>query len=388
MELKAYAPRSVVLDWKYRFPSGQGEWHEGTSTVLTGRSAPRDTWGDNSSPYDLTDWDGTGAIIRGMNSGLAPIEAADFEVPRVRASRMQLDTGGRGGSLTIHGYPIAVGKVFATRYGYPQHGGEGEAVIRIRSIERAEVPIPPIWLGRSADVSGTESNHRSSRAASQPVASRPGQSANTKPGMSRMESRPASPFPRATRPATAPADQQEIEARKHVKLQVRTDGPDYFIGENILLHYGLTNEGTEPVRISRGGDYRASRALRFKVVATDAEGRKADDPDPWPWCEGGLEGDYLLKPGETSWQSIPLMRYCDFDHDGVYRIQVYHDLGWEGKDRYWFGDAIENLLPVGAHNAPIGEVTIKLVMPTEARARQVVERMLTLPAERYAHWGE
>ena len=49
--------------------------------------------------------------------------------PRVRATPEHFHHGGSGS------YPIAVGKVFAMRYGRPAWGGYGEAVMRIRSIE-------------------------------------------------------------------------------------------------------------------------------------------------------------------------------------------------------------------------------------------------------------
>ena len=128
-ELKVYARRCVVIDWKYRLPSGTGDWHAGSNSILTGRSSPLNEWGVNGSPYELTDWDGTGAGVRGMNGDLRPADQADFGVPQVRASKEELRSGGR------RVYPIDVGKVFVVRYGYANRGGEGEAVIRIRSIE-------------------------------------------------------------------------------------------------------------------------------------------------------------------------------------------------------------------------------------------------------------
>ena len=134
VELHAYARRRVVIDWKYCPPSGEGEWRAGSSEVLTGRPASSREWGENGSVYKLTEWDGTSAGISGMNSYLGPAEPADFDVPQVRASMKELRSGGR------ETYPTAVGKVFAIRYGQSSRGGEGEAVIRIRSIE----PVVPL----------------------------------------------------------------------------------------------------------------------------------------------------------------------------------------------------------------------------------------------------
>jgi hypothetical protein len=46
------------------------------------------------------------------------------------------------------------------------------------------------------------------------------------------------------------------------------DRPDYFLGENVLVHFVLQNTGDTPFEASWGGDYRgASRHLRFKVTA-------------------------------------------------------------------------------------------------------------------------
>jgi hypothetical protein len=134
VELHAYACRRVVIDWKYRRPSGEGEWHAGSSEVLTGGRFPLNMFTLDVSSCYLSEWDGTSAGIRGSNGTLLPVWAIDFDPPQVRASSQEFQLRG---SRT---YPIAVGKVFALRYGWSSRGGEGEAVLRIRSIE----PVVPL----------------------------------------------------------------------------------------------------------------------------------------------------------------------------------------------------------------------------------------------------
>jgi len=176
--------------------------------------------------------------------------------------------------------------------------------------------------------------------------------------------------------------------RREAKLRLVLDKPEYFLGENILLHYGLTNGGEKPLTISWGGDGRtpgANRPLRFKVVATDAEGNRVEDPFPSVMNFGGFGGDRELEPGQTFWQSLALSRFVNFLEAGTYTVRVYHDLGW---DRGGHERLLKNELPTGPHTAPIGEITIKLVMPTQAQARQVVNDMLDMRQDRNASVGK
>ena len=57
------------------------------------------------------------------------------------------------------------------------------------------------------------------------------------------------------------------------KVTLEFDRADYFLGENVLVHFVLQNTGDTPFEASWGGDYRgASRRLRFTVTATDEAG--------------------------------------------------------------------------------------------------------------------
>ncbi|KKL24371.1 hypothetical protein LCGC14_2415990, partial [marine sediment metagenome] len=153
-----------------------------------------------------------------------------------------------------------------------------------------------------------------------------------------------------------------------VKLQLVLDKDEFFLGENVLLHYRISNGGDAPFTIDMGGDGRtpgANRPLRFKVVATDARGKAVEDPFPAPMNMGGHGGPRKLKPGEVFWESLALMRYCDFQKPGTYTVRVYHDLGWDGALSY--RNLLKNALPAGPVTAPIAEIRIKLIMPAEAQ---------------------
>ncbi|NQT40204.1 MAG: carboxypeptidase regulatory-like domain-containing protein, partial [Planctomycetes bacterium] len=211
--------------------------------------------------------------------------------------------------------------------------------------------------------------------------------------MARHATPPAAASP-PEQPAANPIEHRVEPAgdpRSGAKIELVADKQEYFLGENVLLHYGVTNQGKQPFVVSFGGDSRSfpPRALRFKVVAIDENGRPIDDPYPAVMSFGGPGGDTTLEPGKAFWNSFPLMLYCDFLRPGVYKIRVYHDLGWEksdGADKQ-HDNVTTNALPKGPHHAPIVETTVKLTLPDPQQARRVVAEMLSLPTDA-GSWGE
>src|SRR4029079_15297993 len=101
-----------------------------------------------------------------------------------------------------------------------------------------------------------------------------------------------------------PVMAEQIEERgtpvpEKAKVYVVLDKNEYYLGENVFLKFCVENTGEGLVNISLGGDYRgASRHLRYKVKATDEEGKAVDDPDPSGFCMGGIGGGAEIKPGE------------------------------------------------------------------------------------------
>lgn len=151
------------------------------------------------------------------------------------------------------------------------------------------------------------------------------------------------------------------------------DKEEYFLGENILVHYCLENTNETPFWIEMGGDYRdASRSLRFKVTATDENDKPVDDPDPSEFCLGGLGSSSEVKPGYKHSSYLPLTRYRRFEKPGIYTIRVVHDLGWQVTED---------------QKMPFGENKIKLTMPTSKQAKQVVEEMYRLSKDSGASVG-
>ncbi len=62
----------------------------------------------------------------------------------------------------------------------------------------------------------------------------------------------------------------KLQAPSHYKLSLNFDKPEYFLGENAIMHFCVQNTGDKPIAIDYGSDYRfAPRALRFKVKAVD-----------------------------------------------------------------------------------------------------------------------
>jgi hypothetical protein len=132
VSVPVYGRRGVTIDWMYRFPAGEGDWEEGTTTVTTGSSAPLNLWGQNGSVYSVSDWDGKAATIRPVNGRILPAKPADFDAPRigVRASDWQTDKARQA-------YTLEEGKVFAVQYG--SGARKGEALMRIGEIKPLEL---------------------------------------------------------------------------------------------------------------------------------------------------------------------------------------------------------------------------------------------------------
>ncbi|EEF57510.1 HEAT repeat domain-containing protein [Pedosphaera parvula] len=167
---------------------------------------------------------------------------------------------------------------------------------------------------------------------------------------------------RATQPVPAGA-----------KVTLELDHPEYFLGENVLVHFTLQNIGDQPFQADFGGDYRgATRALRFKVTATDESGVVAPDPDPSGICFGGLGGPRTLKPGDKFTESLPLMRYCQITQPGRYTIRATHDFGWKEGER----------------KRPVGEITVMFKMPTPTEAETLINTMEKMPADPNHVYGQ
>lgn len=145
------------------------------------------------------------------------------------------------------------------------------------------------------------------------------------------------------------------------QLSILCDRNQYFLGENVNLHFVVENTGKSPFKLETGGDYRgAPRHIRFKVKATGEDGSICADPYPNPFCEGGLGGESCLKPGEKHADSLPLLRYCRIEKPGTYRISVSHDLGWQ----------------IRADKLPAAETSITFLPPNADQAKAVVDKLL------------
>lgn len=177
-----------------------------------------------------------------------------------------------------------------------------------------------------------------------------------------------------------------------VDISLEFDKPQYFLGENVLLHWRIRNAGNTPFEVSIGGDGRtpgAKRAIRFKVEAFDAAGKPSPDPYPKPHNMGGWGGDFILKPGEEFWDDLQLMRYREITKPGKYTIKVYHDLGWEKRDSdraYRYRETSD--IPPAPRQAPVVTTEINFAMPSAEQGRQVVDAMLAMRDDANRSWGE
>jgi hypothetical protein len=154
-------------------------------------------------------------------------------------------------------------------------------------------------------------------------------------------------------------------------ITLTTDKESYYLGENVLIHFQLTNTGDEPFDSNWGGDSRAApRPLRFQVSATNAAGLAMSDPYPPSIRFGGFLHYKTLQPGETYTASLELMNYLHFPEPGVYTIKAFHDCGWR------------------AEKYPEGSISIEFKSPTAKQASSVVNHMATLPSHPNNSMGE
>ncbi len=193
--------------------------------------------------------------------------------------------------------------------------------------------------------------------------------------------------PTSTQPVTPLAALPADDPRRGAAVTVELDKAQYYLGENVLLKWRIRNAGDQPFKISMGGDGRtpwARRAIRFKVECLDEQGRKMADPYPNPMNMGGPGTDPTLGSGQAFRDNLQLMRYREFPGTGKYTIKVYHDLGWEK------GSAApsHSATPPDGHLAPVATTTVRLVMPDQRRARQVVDAMLALSTDGNRTWGK
>jgi hypothetical protein len=152
---------------------------------------------------------------------------------------------------------------------------------------------------------------------------------------------------------------------ENARVVLSADRDEYFLGENILVHFELENTGGPAFEAEFGGDYRgASRHLRFSVTATDTSGQPVADPNPSTFCMGGIGGPLAITPEKPYYQSLPILRYLLFEEPGTYVVTVRHDCGWEETaDRKY----------------PEASITLRLKRPSPAQASELVEAWLAAP---------
>lgn len=160
-----------------------------------------------------------------------------------------------------------------------------------------------------------------------------------------------------------------------LRISLLSDKTRYYLGENILLHYRVENAGETPFQISVGGDYRGgTRADRFKVTASSADGRTVADPTPGMRnMGGGLMPGGEIKPGGEWFEKVWVIEYCRFDEPGTYTVRVFHDLGF-GKPRD--KDPREVSL------------SIELLAPTEEQAAAILNEADQAKPDPGTTWGK
>jgi len=158
------------------------------------------------------------------------------------------------------------------------------------------------------------------------------------------------------------------------KVSLVGDRTNYFLGENILLHYHVENVGATTFKISTGGDYRGStRADRFKITAVSADGKLVADPTPLMRnFGGGMSSGGDIAPGGEWFENVYISEYCRFDSPGRYTVRVFHDLGF-GQQR--------------ANDLRMVTLTLELRAPTEMEARSILVEAEKAKPSHGTTWG-
>ena len=160
----------------------------------------------------------------------------------------------------------------------------------------------------------------------------------------------------------------------NARVTLSCDRDEYFLGENVLVHFKLENTGGEPFEANFGGDYRgAARALRFKVKVLDEKSQTLADPYPSELCFGGMGGTREITPDKPFYSSLPIVRYARFDRPGTYEITTHHDFGWDAP-------------PMNVY--PEGRITLRFKQPTDVDAARLVNEWLAAGKYGGSTWGE
>jgi hypothetical protein len=111
----------------------------------------------------------------------------------------------------------------------------------------------------------------------------------------------------------------------------------------------------------------------LKVTVVDAAGRTMPDPTPTQHDMGGLSPLGGAKPGGEWLESVWLLRYRTLDEPGDYTVTVFHDLGWGERQ---------------ASDPRVVTLKLRIKMPNEAEARQVIADMEKAKSNHGNTWGK
>ncbi|MEY2881017.1 MAG: hypothetical protein RLZZ15_3397 [Verrucomicrobiota bacterium] len=154
----------------------------------------------------------------------------------------------------------------------------------------------------------------------------------------------------------------------HVSVALRL--PDTVtIGQRIPARLVVQNGGLTPIKISTGGDYRATGySQRIKVRATDSSDRALPmlPTAAYGFGGGGFMKETVVEPGKNAEVEFFLECYVSFPKAGRYSVIAGHDFGWSTND---------------PHLRPVGTAKINVREPTREQAAAIVDAIYRATAE-------
>jgi len=161
-------------------------------------------------------------------------------------------------------------------------------------------------------------------------------------------------------PSHAVTSQRAIkEIPPGFKATLESDRTNYFLGENILLHYRVENVGDKSFGISTGGSFPTPHFTNlFEIKVVSSTGEIVFDPIRTHVNSEGVMIRNEVKPGGKFDEKYLLNRYCRLEKPGTYKIVMFWSLG--------FGDKMEK---------DVREVSldIHVEMPTDRDARRILD---------------
>jgi hypothetical protein len=142
------------------------------------------------------------------------------------------------------------------------------------------------------------------------------------------------------------------------------DKPSYYLGENVIAHYSLTNTGNVPIKLLLSNLYHYP-SPEINLIVFDSANNKVKKLYSPVGSYNIRAYDVSIAPGKTFWQSIPIMTYADITKAGTYTVKINREINLNTGNK--------------TYHSPTATGIIKLIMPLKKEAEKILIETLSLP---------